>query len=259
MIPIARLMRLPERQRIRKAAALLQEAELAFRDGRSVDTAYIESILRYASTLPLLSGEVAEDILARPPLDQDTGIRTCNSVRRNLMRILGGDPADWDFIAPESGGLDARMRRIFPGVRVYLDDIRSPFNIGSIFRTAESFGVEEVLISPFSASPEHPRAERSAMGAIGILPWKRETTPELAKRPNVFVLELGGVPIDDFPFPESGVAVLGSEELGASPEAIAAAGYGRVSIPMYGAKGSINVGVAFGIMMQAWARRLARP
>ena len=58
--------------------------------------------------------------------------------------------------------------------------------------------------------------------------------------------------LGDFVFPERGTVIIGSEELGVSPEALARATYGRVTIPMTGLKASLNVGVAFGILMQAW-------
>jgi len=51
---------------------------------------------------------------------------------------------------------------------------------------------------------------------------------------------------------------VGSEELGVSPAALERCGAGRVSIPMAGAKGSLNAGVAFGILLYAWSRSLER-
>ena len=70
-----------------------------------------------------------------------------------------------------------------------------------------------------------------------------------------FALETGGTPLENFSFPTRGILIAGSEELGVSPGALAAAdaSLGRVSITCYGAKGSLNVSVAFGIVMQAWA------
>jgi TrmH family RNA methyltransferase len=170
------------------------------------------------------------------------------------MAGTGRYPADWDFDAagPE-GGLDALRRRIFPGMQVYLEDIRSPFNVGAMFRCAESFGVEKIWLSPLCADPNHPRAARTAMGCVGVLPWKRL---ELAKTGGpFFALETGGIPLEEFSFPRQGVLIAGSEELGVSPAALAAAdaSLGRVSIPTFGAKGSLNVSVAFGIVMHAWA------
>jgi len=142
-------------------------------------------------------------------------------------------------------------------MRAYLEDLRSPFNVGAAFRSADAFAVEELLLSPFCADPLHPRALRSAMGATELVPWRRGSLEDLDGLGSVFVLELGGTDLDEFEFPERGVVILGSEELGASPEALSRA-EARVSIPMHGSKGSLNAGVAFGILLHAWRRSLAR-
>ena len=77
----------------------------------------------------------------------------------------------------------------------------------------------------------------------------------------MFALETGGTPIDEFDFPKAGIMILGSEETGVSDELMAMArkSLGVVSIPIYGIKRSVNVGVAFGIAAQAWASRLVGP
>jgi TrmH family RNA methyltransferase len=252
MIPLARLVKLPERQRIRKVALILQAAEIAFRDGRPVDAGYLNGVLAHVSAMSCLDASVITDIKALSFADNSAGRRSCNIARHHLLRFLGSESADWDFLEPETGSLDPSKRTVLPGVRAYLDDIRSPFNVGSIFRSAEAFGAEELILSPFTASPEHPRAKRSAMGAVDALPWRRAGADWLEASENVFVLELGGTPLGDFVFPSRGTVILGSEELGAGPEAVKAARYGRVSIPQYGAKASLNVGVAFGVLMYAW-------
>ena len=110
------------------------------------------------------------------------------------------------------------------------------------------------------------------MGCVDILPWERlfhdpfaETTENkeafspFAEGP-FFALETGGTLLGDFPFPPRGILIAGSEELGISPRALAAAdaSLGRVTIPTWGAKGSLNVSVAFGIVMQAWSAQLAK-
>ena len=95
------------------------------------------------------------------------------------------------------------------------------------------------------------------MGCVDILPWeRRELFLEGCNwHGPVFALETGGIPLNQFAFPRRGLLIAGSEELGVSPQALAAAdaSLGRVSIPCYGVKGSLNVSVAFGIVMQAWA------
>jgi TrmH family RNA methyltransferase len=114
-----------------------------------------------------------------------------------------------------------------------------------------------MFISPLCVPPSHPRAQRSAMGTMDYLPCEELSLAELPADVPVFALETGGTPIGEFRFPEKGIVILGSEELGVSPEGLARASYGRVTIPMTGIKASLNVGVAFGILMQAWTAYLA--
>ena len=207
-----------------------------------------------------------------------TLLRSFALIRRLLLAETGRFEADWDFV-DHGGRLDAAKRRPFPGMQVYLEDIRSPFNVGAMFRSAESFGAEKMWLSPLCADPRHPRAERTAMGCIDVLPWERvETapwdgtavpgeTPSRAPRRDLppfpgpfFALETGGASLAGFPFPRRGTMIAGSEELGVSPGALAAAdaSLGRVSISTFGLKGSLNASAAFAIAMQAWAAALAK-
>ena len=208
-----------------------------------------------------------------------------NTLRHALYRQSGVQPSEWDLIAPglrygtnmpqynasaqnqtapdaetQTGVLSAALpvtRPFYPGVYVYAEDIRAPFNLGSIFRTAEAFGAEKVLLSEGCVSPEQPRAQRSAMGCTQFLPWNYCSRAALPANLPVFALETGGIPITSFPFPKQGIVLLGSEELGLSAEALKSVSAGIVSIPMKGIKASLNVAVAFGILMQYWVAALS--
>ena len=70
-------------------------------------------------------------------------------------------------------------------------------------------------------------------------------------------METGGEKINKFHFPKNGIAVVGNEELGISAEVLKRAD-SVVSIPMYGIKASINVSVAFGILMQKWTETITK-
>lgn len=96
------------------------------------------------------------------------------------------------------------------------------------------------------------------MGCIETMGYERVPLEALPEDMPVFALETGGTPIEEFKFPERGICIIGSEELGVSPQALSRADYGRVSIPMTGLKASLNVGVAFGILMQKWVEALVR-
>ena len=224
---------------------------------------YIRQVAAVLLRDPKLSEEAGarlRTLLQSEPLDE---LRVCNYARNTLLELLGTFPAEWDLvIAPHSPGTaedgTVRARDFFPGVCVYAEDIRSPFNIGSIFRTAEAMGAEKVLISPHCIDPEQPRAIRSGMGCIETMGWDRLSLDQLPQDIPVFALETGGTNINEFKFPERGICIIGSEELGVSPEALARATYGTVTIPMKGLKASLNVGVAFGILMEKWVEALKK-
>ncbi len=220
---------------------------------------YVKKLVKIVLTDPQLSAEAKselEELLCTREFDER---RACNCARNHLLNIIGTFPAEWDLvIAPhktEAKEGEVEKRNFFPGLFVYAEDIRSPFNLGSIFRTAEAMGAEKVIISPFCTDPLHPRALRSSMGCIEAMPWERLSLDELPHLP-IFVLETGGTPIEQFTFPKQGIVIIGSEELGVSPQALEKASYGRVTIPMTGIKASLNVGVAYGILMHAWTTKL---
>lgn len=222
---------------------------------------YIKQVTQVLLRDPKLPQDAAEELTAlmrTVPLDE---LRLCNVARNHLLALIGTFPAEWDLvIAPHKAPTDENgvviKRDFYPGVCVYAEDIRSPFNIGSIFRSAEAMGAEKVLISPHCIDPTQPRAIRSGMGCIETMGWERLSLDQLPADVPVFALETGGTALDDFKFPKQGICIIGSEELGVSPEALARATYGRVTIPMKGLKASLNVGVAFGILMQKWVEAI---
>jgi TrmH family RNA methyltransferase len=284
MIPLYKLEKLPRTQKLRKIIKIFTMAEkrLSMANSESIISKNGSGIFSEAEIVFFI--EAAKLLLEDEKFpqhakkvfnesrdgfttnDKPVILRALNNIKHILMTETGNEQADWDF-TDNSGHLDPEKRKIFEGMQVYLEDIRSPFNVGAIFRTAESFGVEKIILSPFCADPRHRRAERTAMGCIDIIPWERQelfaapdnTLTDLSGEPlPVFALETGGIPLADFPFPRRGLLIAGSEELGVSPRALAAAdaSLGRVSIPCYGAKASLNVSVAFGIALQMWARKL---
>ena len=241
---------------MRKMARIVQGIEMDLACGSAPDAEYLAGLLRLLEDQgPADARPAARALASRIPSDAGSAevLRGLNAIRHDLLRALHAEPAEWDLLSPDSGLLDRSGVQILP-FTVYLEDIRSPFNVGSIFRTAEAFGAERILLSPRTPSPTHPRAEKTAKGASSALPWEVAELSVLHGRPDVFALEVGGTPLSEFDFPPRGTVLVGSEELGLSPEAlaIADAGRGRVSIRLAGAKRSLNVSVALGILMQAW-------
>lgn len=270
MIAPDKLFQLTAGQKRRKLALTFGELE---RDIAGIAESGLEYNFKKLTRLEY-TRELAKIVLDDPKLPQDAAKRIaallsekdtderrlCNEARNALLAVIGTFPAEWDLvIAPHANEkLSVQKRSFFKGLSVYAEDIRSPFNVGSIFRTAEAMGCESVYISPQCTDPEQSKALRSGMGCIETMGYTRCPLEELPKDRPVFVLETGGTPINEFNFPKEGIVIIGSEELGVSPEALHRASYGRVTIPMTGLKASLNVGVAFGILMQAWTNALLK-
>ena len=92
------------------------------------------------------------------------------------------------------------------------------------------------------------------MGAVEYMQWEHAEIDVLPKKP-IIVLETGGEDISNFVFPTEGIAVVGNEELGVSASLLKKAD-AVVSIKMFGIKASLNVSVAFGILMQKWTEKI---
>lgn len=186
-------------------------------------------------------------------------VRLISDLAYSLASDMGADFADWDFVNDEKV-LDESKRQRFP-ISLVMDRIRSPFNVGSMFRTAESFGVSNIYLTRPGAPVEHPRTLRSAAGATQVIPHYSGESDQILELINdlpIFALEVGGTDISTFTFPSHGVMVVGSEELGVSPEFMKRArnSAGIVSIPLFGAKGSLNVSSACAIALHQWVSRL---
>ena len=175
MITPAKLARLPRHQRLRKAEKILALLERRLAGESGVPEPADLSPLYLAEVLGLFAadgdfsagerrvfGEAALCCDPRSPAAPGGFRRALNAARHVLLAATGRYPADWDFIYGE-GLLDGAKRRVFPGMRVYLEDIRSPFNVGAMFRAAESFGVEKLWLSPSARIPNTP--------GPGAAPW----------------------------------------------------------------------------------------
>lgn len=250
MITLKKLATLPKGTKVRKCVRLLESFQNQLRRNQKIDRPYLKGLIA------LLIDEIEDPIISGKLLAIDFEgeiLWPLSDALFLLHQSLNIERGDWDFVEIEAGEGE---RQTYP-FTVVLDRLRSPFNVGSIFRTAESFGVEQIYLVEPSASPNHPRAIRSGRGCQGEIRHQSVSEGELIEllegRP-LFALESGGAEIGNFEFPQDGVAIIGSEELGVSPTMLTAAerSLGRVTIPLYGGKGSLNVSVAFGILMNTW-------
>ncbi len=137
---------------------------------------------------------------------------------------------------------------------VICDNLRSLYNVGSIFRTADALGVTKIYLTGITGTPQQPGLTKVSLGAEKSVDWEYvKSAYRLADRLhqqgiNVVALEqaCGSIDIKRFKpnFPLA--LVLGNEVEGVSSSVLKRC-QSKIHIPMVGMKESLNVSVAFGI------------
>jgi 23S rRNA (guanosine2251-2'-O)-methyltransferase len=141
-----------------------------------------------------------------------------------------------------------------------LDNIRSTWNVGAMFRTADGAGLQHMYLCGFTATPKHPKVGKTALGAEQALAWSHHPNGvDLARTlraegKRLVALE-GGEQGETLFRPKRWnsapiVLVVGNEVAGVDPGILEVCDQ-VVSIPMMGVKESLNAAVAFGIAVYA--------
>jgi len=140
-------------------------------------------------------------------------------------------------------------------VVVLVDNIRSLYNVGSIFRTSDGVMIEKLILAGFTPHPPRKEIDKTALGSTKSVPWEYVKHPAEAVRSlktqgyKICCLELTDKSIPhyeirkkDFPM----CLVIGNEITGVTKEVIELCD-SAIEIPMFGTKQSLNVAVAYGI------------
>jgi len=148
---------------------------------------------------------------------------------------------------------------------VVLDNVRSMYNVGSVFRTSDAFRVERICLCGITSAPPHPEIHKTALGAEDSVVWQpwKKTIDAVTYLQNegytVLAVEQaeGSTALPSFrPDPSTKYAVvLGNEVKGVDQEVIDACD-GCLEIPQFGTKHSMNVSVTAGIIIYHFARAL---
>lgn len=145
-----------------------------------------------------------------------------------------------------------------PEFFVIAHNMRSLYNVGSIFRTADAFGVSKIFLTGYTGRPDNElhrlRMSKSALGAEKWVAWEYQRSPiklikELKKQGvNIVALENGAqaTPITKFK-PKFPLALVLGEEVRGVSKALLRLCDKIIEIPMLGKKESLNVSVAFGV------------
>ncbi len=135
----------------------------------------------------------------------------------------------------------------FLPIHIYLDRLRSAFNVGSILRTVEAFRLGTVHFCPKTPTPFHPKVQKASMGASSLVPYIESADYTELPRPWI-CLETASPSqnLRNFPFPKKFTLFLGNEETGITKDILIKADT-IVEIPLVGSKNSLNVAAAFAI------------
>lgn len=147
-----------------------------------------------------------------------------------------------------------------------LENIRSAYNVGSVFRTADAFLIESIYICGYTATPPHKEITKTALDAQNSVDWKYFENSKLAiadlkeRGYKVYAIEqvTNSLSLENLSVlePNKIAFVFGNEVSGVEQETIELCN-GCIEIPQFGMKHSLNISVAAGIVLWEAVRPLA--
>lgn len=149
-------------------------------------------------------------------------------------------------------------------MKIMLHNVRSMHNVGAVFRSADAFGISELLLAGFTPTPPRPEISKTAIGAEKFVEWEQFEAPSLLFEQ----LKMDGyvtvgveqtdrsTPLPDFEPPpgQKLCLVFGNEVTGIAEEIIPHID-AFVDIPQYGHKHSLNVSVAAGVTLYGFLQK----
>lgn len=146
-------------------------------------------------------------------------------------------------------------------VAAILHNVRSLYNVGAFFRTADAVGLDHLYLSGFTGSPPHRQIAKTALGAEQSVAWSRDDAREVIPRVrsagwDVAAIETIENAVDLFDWqPVFPAMVVFGHEVEGLPAELVAVCTTRVRIPMLGTKRSLNVATAGGVVLYELLRK----
>jgi tRNA G18 (ribose-2'-O)-methylase SpoU len=158
---------------------------------------------------------------------------------------------------------DADLIQRIP-ITLILDHVRSMNNVGSVFRTADAFAIEQIFLCGITPQPPHRDINKTALGATETVPWKYfeniSSAIESLKDTLVIGVEQvkGSIDLQDLQVRRNQkyALILGNEVDGVSNEALTYC-TSVIEIPQFGSKHSLNISVSAGIVCWELIRKLS--
>jgi 23S rRNA (guanosine2251-2'-O)-methyltransferase len=221
----------------------LIEALSAFKDHKNVDLFKIYSISLH--------------------LKKDMSLRDFMYWIVPIERFLNKNLKDEDFVIFNKDDKSLEKKKSTIPLTIVLDNIRSSFNVGSVFRTSEAFNVEKIILAGYSPDPSNPKTQKTTLGSHDYVSW--ETHAKCLDLINdlkqqgywVIAAETTSHAISlehSFKFDKKTAFVFGNERFGMDPQVIEACHETR-KVPLQGIKNSLNVANAASIFIYEYAKQ----
>jgi len=141
---------------------------------------------------------------------------------------------------------------------IILDNVRSRNNVGSIFRTADAFLIEKIILAGITPQPPHRDIYKTALGATESVNWQFEKNTIDAvlylqqKNYKVYAVEQvkNAIALNSFYFKrEDKIALVFGSEVGGVDQLVVNECNGYIEIPQFGTKHSLNIAVSAGVVL----------
>lgn len=180
-----------------------------------------------------------------------------------LERYLNKNLKDEDFIIFNKDDLSIEKKSKTIPLTIILDNIRSSFNVGSVFRTSEAFNIEKIILTGYSPDPENPKTQKTTLGSHQFINW--QSHPKCLdlildlKLQGYWVIaaETTNHAIDlaqPFDFNKKTAFIFGNERFGMDPQIIDVCNETR-RVPLLGIKNSLNVANCASIFIYEFSRQ----
>ncbi|MCC7050343.1 MAG: RNA methyltransferase [Bacteroidia bacterium] len=145
----------------------------------------------------------------------------------------------------------------FP-IIIILDNVRSALNVGSVFRTADAFAIDEIYLCGITACPPNKEIHKSALGSTDSVNWKHYTTTEgcilqlKQKGYTIYAVEQAEKKtyLNDWKISANQkIALIFGNEVDGVEQTIIDQCHKVIEIPQYGTKHSLNVAVSAGVVL----------
>ncbi len=247
------------KQKIYKIAATIRNIEIAVKNGKDIDItetlAYTEAIRNQEGQKIQKTVQIIDSIKDVKDIDDlSEQLKLLNFAYHDLLAILEqkvDEDKKFSFIQFD----DPNKKAIrYPYIAI-LDNLRSPMNVGTIFRSADGFGTGEIFLTGITPCPPNNKVSRTALGAEEFVPYryfeKTEDAIAEAKKLNYKIIALEVVEpsknLSELEDVKNCAFIFGNEEFGITSSILELCDE-VVRLPLVGKKNSLNVGNVFSIV-----------